>query len=190
MNGTRLRRGVRQRYWGRLRLIVLKLLRLRDTPGSIAWGMAWGFFVGMTPTMGAQMYIAALSAPLVRANIFSAVLAVWITNPWTFLPIYYANYRCGIWLLFMDPLSYDEIRETIMIITANLITSPTTAWHNGFMKLGNHLWPLLLGCLVVGVLGMAPVFFATYGTVVYYRRQRELRRLARRLRQSRENNDV
>ena len=57
--------------------------------------MAVGIFVGMTPTLGVQMIIAAFVATLLGASRVPAVLMVYISNPLTAVPLYSLCYNVG-----------------------------------------------------------------------------------------------
>ncbi len=82
--------------WRQLkRFIVLRVLHANDPPHALALGLAIGVFVAMTPTIGAQMVIAAAIAASFRANKILAMAAVWISNPVTMLPIYSVNWQIG-----------------------------------------------------------------------------------------------
>ncbi|MCH8969881.1 MAG: DUF2062 domain-containing protein [Planctomycetes bacterium] len=82
--------------WQKLkRFIVLRVLHANDPPHALALGLAIGVFVAMTPTIGAQMVIAAAIAASFRANKILAMAAVWISNPVTMVQIYYVNWRIG-----------------------------------------------------------------------------------------------
>ncbi|MFT4570750.1 MAG: hypothetical protein ACI8TX_000396 [Hyphomicrobiaceae bacterium] len=75
------------------------LVHLRGSPEDIARGAAVGLFVAFTPTMGAQMVIAAAIATAFGASRPTALVPVWITNPATMLPIYLFTYRVGGWFM-------------------------------------------------------------------------------------------
>ena len=78
--------------WQRLKdFIVHKVLRLDDTPHRIALGVAIGFFVTWTPTIGIQMILVVALATLLKANKLVGVPFVWISNPFTIVPIYGPN---------------------------------------------------------------------------------------------------
>jgi len=53
----------------------LKLLAIRDTPQSIAGGVAIGIFFGFTPLWGLKTLLSIFLAWLTRSNIIAAVLA-------------------------------------------------------------------------------------------------------------------
>jgi len=65
---------------------------------SISGAFAVGIFWAMIP-MPLQMVAAAATAILVRVNLPLSIALVWITNPLTMPPIFYANYLIGTWLL-------------------------------------------------------------------------------------------
>ncbi|MBF0200324.1 MAG: DUF2062 domain-containing protein [Desulfamplus sp.] len=66
---------------------------------SLAGGLSLGLFVALTPTIPFQMFLSALGAVLMRVNLPIALLACWITNPVTALPIYLAARTLGRYLL-------------------------------------------------------------------------------------------
>ncbi len=81
------------------KLFYIRFIRLRGAPEEIAEGMALGIFIGMTPTMGAQILIAIFVAALLRKNKIAAALGVFITNPVTAPFIYGFEYELGRYLL-------------------------------------------------------------------------------------------
>ena len=101
---------------------------------SVAGALGVGVFISLLPIPG-QMLVAAAAAIWLRLNLPLAVATVWITNPLTMPPIFYFNYKVGLWLLnsrphfhFVNP-SLDWLIEHARIIAA----------------------PLLLGSLIVGI---------------------------------------
>jgi hypothetical protein len=77
----------------RLRAICGKLLMLDDTPHRIALGMAIGVFISWTPTVGFQMLAAVPLAYLLRANRVAGVIGVYLSNPFTLVPMYWLDYH-------------------------------------------------------------------------------------------------
>ncbi|MDH4203625.1 MAG: DUF2062 domain-containing protein [Phycisphaerae bacterium] len=78
-----------------LRFIKFRILHVDDTPQQLARGVAAGFFVAYLPLLGLHLPFAFILAQLIRANKALAVAAVWISNPLTFVLIYYPSYRLG-----------------------------------------------------------------------------------------------
>ena len=61
----------------------------------MARGIAAGLFTAYLPLFGLHIPLAFIFAQLMRANKALAVIAVWISNPLTFVLIYYPCYRLG-----------------------------------------------------------------------------------------------
>jgi uncharacterized protein (DUF2062 family) len=68
----------------------------RDT---MAKGLALGVFIGMTPTMGAQIILTGIAACMLRVNIPIALAGSLVTNPFTAPLIYPLQYQLGVWLV-------------------------------------------------------------------------------------------
>lgn len=69
---------------------------------SVSGGIALGLFLGMLPIPG-QTPLAVAGALLMRFNIPLAAVSVWISNPITFVPLFYFAYRVGALLLDLQP---------------------------------------------------------------------------------------
>jgi uncharacterized protein len=118
-----------------------------------------GIFACFIP-MPFQMFLAAALALLVRCNLPVAVLLVWISNPLTYLPIFYFSYQVGV-LFIGAPLSYADF-----------------SWD---WQLFILIWqPLLLGSVInglfFGALGyIAVLFFWRWHIVRKYNRRHQAR---------------
>jgi uncharacterized protein (DUF2062 family) len=73
----------------------LKFRRLQGDPRKLAWGMALGVFIGVTPTVPFHTILALTLAPLLRVSPVTAYLGIWIMNPLTIAPLYLAAYKVG-----------------------------------------------------------------------------------------------
>ena len=81
------------------KLITEKLINpvLNSTApvSEVSLGVAVGVFLGLTPTVGVQMYLVALVWSIYRYifnrhfNLPVGVAMVWISNPLTMVPLYY-----------------------------------------------------------------------------------------------------
>ena len=67
---------------------------------SVSRAFAVGLFVAWVPSPG-QIIIAAIGAWYFRANLPIAVTLVWLTNPLTWIPLFYFAYLLGLWTLKM-----------------------------------------------------------------------------------------
>jgi len=100
---------------------------------NVARAFSIGLFFAFMP-MPFQMVGAAAFAIFFRANLPISVVLVWITNPLTMVPIFYACYKLGAWLLNM-PFQEIEIELSLHWLT----TSFTQIWK-----------PLLFGSFIAG----------------------------------------
>lgn len=99
---------------------------------SVAGAFAVGLFMAFVP-VPFQMLLAGAAAIMVRVNLPLAVSLVWITNPLTMPPIFFATYKLGAWLMGITP---QPIRFELSF---NWLAS----------ELGAAWQPFLLGSLVV-----------------------------------------
>ena len=92
-----------------------------------------------------QMVPSAITACILRLNIPTAISVVWVTNPITWPIILYWQYRLGSWLLNHPSPSGLDASQLLSTVT-------------------NVPVPLILGCLVTGVVS-AVVSFAAIGVL-------------------------
>lgn len=110
---------------------------------SVARAFVAGLFFAMLP-VPFQMVFAACLAFMINANVPIAVGLVWITNPLTMPPIFYATYRLGAWMLDMPTRTFDvELSAEWLLQELNAI------WQ-----------PLFLGSVTTGIILSATSYFA------------------------------
>ena len=73
---------------------------------SVAGAVWLGLFIALLP-IPAQTIVAPLAAILFRVNLPIAFAAVWITNPVTWVPVYFFEYRLGSLILDLPPQPFD-----------------------------------------------------------------------------------
>lgn len=121
---------------------------------SISKAFAVGLFCAFIP-VPFQMLLAAPSAIIFSANLPVAVALVWITNPLTIPPIFYACYKLGAWILGVG-------------IKQNFVMSLEYVW-----QVFDVIWqPFLLGCLIVSVMSSVIGYFSiqfVYQLKIYQR---------------------
>ncbi|WP_331274412.1 DUF2062 domain-containing protein [Pseudooceanicola algae] len=76
-----------------------RLRRLPDSPEKISRGIAVGIFTVFTPLFGLHFPFAAALALLVRGNVLAALLATFISNPLTFVPISLISLQTGFYIV-------------------------------------------------------------------------------------------
>lgn len=132
----------------------LKLLgKLLDDPNLFhlnRHSVSTAFFVGLfccflpIPT---QMLVAAVAALIFRCNLPIAIALVWISNPATFFPIFYATYELGRWML-----NSPEVQFTFKL---------TWSWFE--TDFPNFWKPLLVGSLTTSIVSGATGYFLMQG---------------------------
>jgi len=108
---------------------------------SVSGAFAIGFFCAFIP-LPSQMIVAAACAILLRVNLPISVSLVWITNPVTMPPMFYGAYKLG-----------------ALILGETLIETDYQLSIEWFSTQFEQIWqPLLLGCLVSGIISAAIAF--------------------------------
>jgi uncharacterized protein (DUF2062 family) len=75
----------------------------------VAGGASIGLFITFTPTIPFHMILACLGALCFRVNLPVALLACWVTNPITAVPIYMGAYRLGHAILLAIPFAHQYV---------------------------------------------------------------------------------
>jgi len=165
--------------------IRFRILHVEDSASSIAGGVAVGLFVGFTPLLGLHMLLALAAAAILRVNKAVAVLCVWISNPFTLLPIYVPAYIIGRALLgWFRPASAvvqaEQIHDVLSSVFSpvNMFTRFHTAafWKemaSVFAKVGLEI---TIGGFVLGALAAAIGYFTSLTLIRAYRIKKGLHR--------------
>lgn len=75
---------------------ILSLFRQQnESPSFNAKGLAIGVFSGCFPFFGFQTLLGVFFAKLAKGNMVLAAIGTWISNPFTYIPLYYFNYKVG-----------------------------------------------------------------------------------------------
>jgi len=83
----------------RFRNFIFWIKCQKGSPAQRARGLAAGVFSGCFPFFGVQTPIGIALAMLLKGNPVLAALGTWISNPLTYIPIYWLNYKIGCLLL-------------------------------------------------------------------------------------------
>ena len=127
---------------------LVSLLQLRDSPESIAFGAAVGMFIGLTPSVGFQTVLALLASIHWRVNRTAALATIFVSNPFTTVPVYAVDYVIGKAILRGGP----NLRELVEAARES---------HGLHARLGLLLqfgWPLMLGGIILGLVFAAPTY--------------------------------
>ena len=92
---------------------ILSLFRQQNgSPFFNAKGLAVGVFSGCFPFFGFQTLIGVFLAKLTKGNVYLAAIGTWISNPFTYVPLYYFNYRVG--SIFINTSSNEIIEKSLV----------------------------------------------------------------------------
>ncbi len=75
------------------------LWNVDGSPAERARGIAVGIFSGCFPLFGFQTIFGVMLASLVNGNRLLAATGTWISNPFTYIPLYLFNYKIGLFIL-------------------------------------------------------------------------------------------
>jgi uncharacterized protein (DUF2062 family) len=155
--------------------LVDPFLKTHDRLHRVAWGAAIGTFVGLTPTVGIQMYLVTATWLLaryglrMRFNLPIALAMVWTSNPVTMLPMYYVFLMTGDWLLgslgyHVIEMSFTAFRQGVEAYGAG----QQLDWLHWLLYAGQVIviefgWPMVLGSLCYAV----PFAVASYPFTVF-----------------------
>ena len=93
---------------------ILSLFRHQNGSAFFnAKGLAIGVFSGCFPFFGFQTLIGVFFAKLAKGNIVLAAIGTWISNPFTYIPLYYFNYKIG--SFFFNTSSNHIIEKSLVI---------------------------------------------------------------------------
>jgi len=93
---------------------ILSLFRNQNgSPFFNAKGLAIGVFSGCFPFFGFQTLLGVFFAKLAKGNIVLAAIGTWISNPFTYIPLYYFNYKVG--SIFLNNTPNKIIEKNLVI---------------------------------------------------------------------------
>ena len=121
----------------RIRKFIYWLWNQQGSPSQRALGFGVGIFSGCFPFFGLQTLMGVFLARIFKGNSILAAVGTWISNPFTYIPLYYFNYRVGSLLINKDK----DIVDLSHITTNEL-------WFQGWHVSSR----LLMGSICVGIL--------------------------------------
>tara|TARA_B100000131_G_C17957787_1_gene549138 strand:- start:344 stop:805 length:462 start_codon:yes stop_codon:yes gene_type:complete len=79
----------------KIRKFFIWIWRQEGTPAERARGVALGVFSGCFPFFGFQTLIGISLSRLFKGNLLLAATATWISNPFSYAPLFWFNYKVG-----------------------------------------------------------------------------------------------
>ena len=119
------------------RKIVSLIWQQQGDPFFNAKGLGIGVFSGCFPFFGFQTFLGILLAKLFRGNIVLAAIGTWISNPFTYIPLYLLNYKVG---------------SIFIISKINIDINTFSNNENIFQKGFDVVLRLIIGSCIVGII--------------------------------------
>jgi uncharacterized protein (DUF2062 family) len=159
-----------------------RVVRLHDTSGSLAIGVASGVAASFLPFIGLHFLIAALLALLFRGNVLASAIGTLFGNPWTFLFIWVADYRLGLWLLQqsgfggqLTAFNLQQLAEVMVIFFHFFTFSGGVDWHQVAETFEQVFLPMSIGGTVLAVVSWFIAFVLCYYSLEWWRAHRAKR---------------
>ena len=133
----------------RIRKFIFWLWDQEGSPSRRALGFGVGIFSGCFPFFGLQTLMGIFLAKIIKGNSILAAVGTWISNPFTYVPLYYFNYRVGSLLLNKEKNLVD-----LTHITTNEL------WSQGWYLSSRLLIGSICVGLVTGVIGGFSLFLS------------------------------
>ncbi len=124
----------------RLRKMLVWLWHQEGTPGQRARGLAIGVFSGCFPLFGFQTVLGLALANLLKGNHILAASGTWISNPITYLPLYWLNFKVGLFVL-----DSNHVINNIDELTVKDI------WNQGWIVIKSVLLGSILTGFILGI---------------------------------------
>lgn len=126
-----------------------ELLSINEPPHRLALAFSIGLFVGISPALGLHTVLGIAIAWLLGLNRVATLIGVYVTNPWTIVPIYTFSTWVGARLIGAEDIL------------------PDVKWSDvgfsGFVRdFGHLLKPFVAGTLFVGSVSSIASFAAIY----------------------------
>ena len=143
-----------------LRDKLREVASVKDSPRKVAVSFAIGVFIGMSPVLGLHTVLGFAVAWLFRMNKFVTMVGVYITNPWTIVPIYTFSTWVGARILgvqhLIPSINWNEATITYLL-----------------REMKPLFWPFVCGTMLIGLLSAVVGYFVIYHAVVRNRHGHE-----------------
>ena len=133
----------------KIRKFLSWLWNQEGSPYQRALGFSLGIFSGCFPFFGFQTLIGVFLARIFKGNTILAAVGTWISNPFTYIPLYYFNYRVGSFLLN---------RDTILVDFSHITTNEL--WSQGWYLSSRLLVGSTFVGLITAIVGGISLYFS------------------------------
>ena len=156
--------------------------RLPETPEKIARGVFAGVFTVFTPFYGIHFVVAAIIAFAVRGNLLAALLATFVGNPLTYLPIALISVQTGLCLLGRHPHAAgdeDNFAQKFFFAAYDLkdnvialFTDQDADWAALRTFYHDIFYPYLIGGIIPGVIAGLVAYYLSVPLIRAYQARR------------------
>lgn len=175
-----------------------RLRRLPGTPEQIARGIFAGTFTIFTPLFGLHFVVAALLAKVMRGSILAALLATFLGNPLTFVPIAITSLTLGHFLLGtetslrIDDSIFRKFGRAFGDLWHNfkaIFTHERAHWDELSIFYQDVFLPWLVGGLIPGIICGVICYYLSVPVIRAYQKRRTLR-LQKKMEKLRQQGDL
>lgn len=166
-----------------------RLRRLPGTPEQIARGIFAGAFTVFTPFYGLHFLFSAVLAAVMQGSVLAALLATFIGNPLTYIPIAVISLRLGYFMLGMEmPQGFTrDVFERFGAASQDLwhnfcaiFTSDQAHWDGLIQFWDTVFWPWTVGGILPGVI-LGVISYAVSVPVIRAYQARKSARLRKKM---------
>ena len=144
---------------------IEKLKSLTGDPHHIAFGMAIGVFIAMTPTMPFHTIFAIALALLLRASKPAAIIGVWVSNPFTMVFLYFTCFKVGHFFFENSSQAWLSIEVLIDHLESDIEFSYKIIYFIEFIKTEIHAFMIMIaGGVILGL----PSALLAYGVTRFF----------------------
>jgi uncharacterized protein (DUF2062 family) len=171
--------------WARaVRYLSHRLQRIPDSPSRIARGISIGVFIAFTPFFGLHFVLSAALGYLLRGNVLAALLATFIGNPVTYVPMALVSLRAGYLVLgnahaLPHAPAAAEVGKSFFValkdLAANLkavVSGVPQDWSALLVFWETVFFPSLIGGALVGFCAGVAAYYVCRPMITMYQKRR------------------
>jgi uncharacterized protein (DUF2062 family) len=157
----------------KIAFFIDKIKKLHGDPHYVAFGMAIGVFIAITPTMPFHTVGAITLALFFKASKPAAIIGAWVSNPFTVVFIYFASYKAGR-LFFDDSVNaLESIKILINYLEMDIELSQKINYFVDFIQTNIKTFMIMnFGGILLGLPLSLAAYFITKGFFVTLRQKR------------------
>ncbi len=183
-------RVVAEAFWPRggwvraFHYVKHRMHRLPGTPEQIARGVFAGAFTIFTPFFGLHFVVAAVLAKVMRGSILAALLATFLGNPLTYVPIAFISLQIGHWMLGttmrgdLDDSIFSKFGAAAGDLWHNFVamfTPETAHWEELHRFYDDVFFPWMVGSIIPGLICGAVCYYLSVPVIRAYQKRRSAR---------------